>query len=796
MNNTSHEGRIIGGNQPTPMDILNSSYLFRYFNQQYELEKIKILYEKVEFSLLMTLDNDKALQQWLPGKRSGDYWVASIGCKINTIDFLYNEASAIDKNEFHALFMPHIHERDMPHKYPLIGIYAIANNLISHNKYYPSIVACRQLARHFGIDESNIYEPVTIPDGSTWQESLINNVELEPRMPVGIIDHGKYSFLCRNGTIIYKLQLIDDWGSLLLLPMSTWIKKDLDQPVLVKMMPSCQHRLLNLNLIAQNNHASIFLTEHIEVAINNTRWENNDSVWTSWYGGYDTIKYVDWSVLEGRRVYYILLDTSLSQPLPSAKAIQVAMKLLKYFDSNPKIKFHIIELRKIAIGGFRYIPYTEESFIKLATKNRVRIPETLRDYDESYINVDKREKHEPKFVITPVIKEKTITVLFAPSGIGKSWLGLSIGLAVANGEPVFSKWKTPEPRGVMYILGEMEYNEIEDRLVDLNKRYKKTGTNNNFDARRINNRKDISTESGQRLVDKFIQKFNSRNDKKISLLILDNLSTLAEKANYQSGWDNLFKWLEEKKRTGMSIIVIHHANRGGKYLGTGSIMNKADFMIHACDKDEIEQKLRKLCRTKSERDKENFKKEQIKDCLKPVLSKSIVMYIHHVKLRSVAREDIKPFRIALNPNDENPEWRVTPAEYDNILMEHGYSLDEFAEMIEGDHLGEDFFEKYGIPLLEDGHNPEDSSKLFIKYPKDMPFEKWHVNLQRSKLLELWEKGVKTVKDQMKILKVNISERKFKQIRSKTRTTKQDIQKTKEHEMSTLCFDNENLDKSE
>ncbi len=50
-----------------------------------------------------------------------------------------------------------------------------------------------------------------------------------------------------------------------------------------------------------------------------------------------------------------------------------------------------------------------------------------------------------------------------PRGIGKSWLGLSIGLPVAAGSSLV-RWKAPEPRRVLLVDGEMPLSDLQVRL--------------------------------------------------------------------------------------------------------------------------------------------------------------------------------------------------------------------------------------------------------------------------------------------------------------------------------------------
>jgi len=58
----------------------------------------------------------------------------------------------------------------------------------------------------------------------------------------------------------------------------------------------------------------------------------------------------------------------------------------------------------------------------------------LRDRPEGKrIDVPPRE-----MLLAPILPERSLAMFYAPRGIGKSWLGLSIGLAVASGSSLAS----------------------------------------------------------------------------------------------------------------------------------------------------------------------------------------------------------------------------------------------------------------------------------------------------------------------------------------------------------------------
>src|SRR5437588_6157923 len=66
-----------------------------------------------------------------------------------------------------------------------------------------------------------------------------------------------------------------------------------------------------------------------------------------------------------------------------------------------------------------------------------------------------------EMLLSPILPERSLAMLYAPRGVGKSWLGLSIGLAVAAGESLL-RWSAPRQRNVLYIDGEMPLVSLQE----------------------------------------------------------------------------------------------------------------------------------------------------------------------------------------------------------------------------------------------------------------------------------------------------------------------------------------------
>jgi putative DNA primase/helicase len=68
-----------------------------------------------------------------------------------------------------------------------------------------------------------------------------------------------------------------------------------------------------------------------------------------------------------------------------------------------------------------------------------------------------------EMLLDPILPERSLGMLYAPRGVGKTLLGLSVGLAVASGTPLL-RWSAPRKRRVLYVDGEMPLVSLQERL--------------------------------------------------------------------------------------------------------------------------------------------------------------------------------------------------------------------------------------------------------------------------------------------------------------------------------------------
>jgi putative DNA primase/helicase len=206
--------------------------------------------------------------------------------------------------------------------------------------------------------------------------------------------------------------------------------------------------------------------------------------------------------------------------------------------------------------------------VNRATPNQSFQPVGLQDF--LALQVPPRE-----MLLAPILPERSLAMLYAPRGIGKSWLGLTIGLAVASGGSVL-RWNAPKPRGVLLVDGEMVLSDLQTRLNLILAGLGTAIPNDGFRVLAADH-----TERGINLSNGEGQQELERHLDGIDLLILDNLSTLL--ANGSEGasdaWLPMQNWLLKLRRRGIAVLLIHHAGVNGRQRGTSRREDALDTVI-------------------------------------------------------------------------------------------------------------------------------------------------------------------------------------------------------------------------
>lgn len=167
---------------------------------------------------------------------------------------------------------------------------------------------------------------------------------------------------------------------------------------------------------------------------------------------------------------------------------------------------------------------------------------------------------------SPVINYGEVMMFYAPPGIGKTWLALYLAMSASSGSK-WLKWQFEHEVKTLYIDGEMGEVELADRLKSMAKSLDVPVKVENFftiypERENKFETPNISLYENQKKYCEFIK------NEQIKLVIIDNLSScsskISDRDNEFQEWARLKKWLVYLKMQGVSVVLVHHTNKGGE----------------------------------------------------------------------------------------------------------------------------------------------------------------------------------------------------------------------------------------
>jgi putative DNA primase/helicase len=180
-----------------------------------------------------------------------------------------------------------------------------------------------------------------------------------------------------------------------------------------------------------------------------------------------------------------------------------------------------------------------------------------------------------EMLLDPILPERSLAMLYAPRGVGKTLLSLSIGLAIASGSSLL-RWEAPRRRRVLYVDGEMPLVSLQERLRAISRGLGAVIPNDGFRVLAADNTENglsIGSEEGQRSIDPLLSG--------VDLVIFDNLSTLCTNGSESASdaWVPTQNWLLNLRRQGIAVLLVHHAGTNGRQRGTSRREDALDTVI-------------------------------------------------------------------------------------------------------------------------------------------------------------------------------------------------------------------------
>ena len=188
-------------------------------------------------------------------------------------------------------------------------------------------------------------------------------------------------------------------------------------------------------------------------------------------------------------------------------------------------------------------------------------------------------------------KEGDCGFIYAPRGLGKTWLSLAIASAVANGR-LLGLWQAHGVWPVCYVDGEMAVDGMLERMHGM-----EAGPNLS-----ILNHEALFHLSGKVLniaepeTQQALMDYCLETGKRV--LVLDNLSCLASgmEENKADHWEAVLNWLLAMRRHKVAVLIVHHAGRNGEMRGTSKREDAAFWVLRLDAVDEEKTGTDKLAR--------------------------------------------------------------------------------------------------------------------------------------------------------------------------------------------------------
>lgn len=176
--------------------------------------------------------------------------------------------------------------------------------------------------------------------------------------------------------------------------------------------------------------------------------------------------------------------------------------------------------------------------------------------------------------------EGDLGFIFAPRGVGKTWLGMSLPAAISKGAGLGHWTAGKQPIRVLYVDGEMPLELSQNRSRGMKvSEGDVTYLHHELIFGHLNTCLNIGLPDHREAITQLLV------EKGFRLLVLDNLSSLASGVAENKGddYEPIAQWLLELRRRKITVIVIHHAGRNGSMRGHSKREDACSWIIELRD---------------------------------------------------------------------------------------------------------------------------------------------------------------------------------------------------------------------
>ena len=170
---------------------------------------------------------------------------------------------------------------------------------------------------------------------------------------------------------------------------------------------------------------------------------------------------------------------------------------------------------------------------------------------------------DPEPIISPLIFEADLMMIYGWRGVGKTWFSLGLAYAIASGG-MFLTWTCTRPRRVLVLDGEMRAARLKKRLSliiagsdsEAEKGYLRILTRDMVPH--AVEWPDIGRPDGREALGVLIEA------EQPDVIIVDNLSAWLRSGkgeNDEESWRDCASWLLQQRAKGRAVVLIHHAGK-------------------------------------------------------------------------------------------------------------------------------------------------------------------------------------------------------------------------------------------
>jgi putative DNA primase/helicase len=179
----------------------------------------------------------------------------------------------------------------------------------------------------------------------------------------------------------------------------------------------------------------------------------------------------------------------------------------------------------------------------------------------------------------PWLPEGGNVMVYAMRGVGKTYFLLGLAASLVTGTP-FLKWPTHEAVGVLYVDGEMQLDELRQRITALLPCPPKRPLHFLSSEMVYHTLHRDLVLTSEVVRDEIIGILDAHPD--IRVVILDNVSCLFAgiDEDKKRDWEPIAAWLIRLRHRGLATVLVHHAGKGGEQRGTSGREDALDTVIH------------------------------------------------------------------------------------------------------------------------------------------------------------------------------------------------------------------------